>query len=135
MKNHYNGYESVSIQFCLTLIILWIAAHQVLPPMRFSKQEYWSGLPFPSPGDLPDPGTELGSPALQADSLPSQSAGKPIADRIHLHLCYYDSNCISGMKFKNNRSVSRLVLSDSQPPHGLLPTRLLCPWNSSGKNI
>ena len=35
----------------------------------FSRQEYWSGLPYPSPGDLPDPGTELGSPALQADSF------------------------------------------------------------------
>ena len=40
--------------------------------MEFSRQEYWSGLPFPSPGDLPDPGIEPGSPALQADSLPSE---------------------------------------------------------------
>ena len=40
--------------------------------MRFSRQEYWSGLPFPSPGDLPDPGIEPGSPALQADALPSE---------------------------------------------------------------
>ena len=45
--------------------------------MGFSKQEYWSGLPFPSPGDLPDPGTEPGSPALQADSLPSEPPEKP----------------------------------------------------------
>ena len=40
--------------------------------MGFSRQEYWSGLPFPSPGDLPDPGIEPGSPALQADALPSE---------------------------------------------------------------
>jgi len=40
--------------------------------MGFSKQGYWSGLPFPSPGDLPKPGTELGSPALQPDALPSE---------------------------------------------------------------
>ena len=40
--------------------------------MGFSRQEYWSGLPFPSPGDLPDPGIEPGSPALQADSLPTE---------------------------------------------------------------
>ena len=40
-------------------------------PMEFSRQEYWSGLPFPSPGTLPDPGIEPGSPALQANSLPS----------------------------------------------------------------
>ena len=40
--------------------------------------EYWSGLPFPSPGDLPEPGIELGSPTLQADTLPSEPPGKPI---------------------------------------------------------
>ena len=45
--------------------------------MKFSKQEYWSGLPFPSPGDLPDPGIEPESPALQADSLPSEPPGEP----------------------------------------------------------
>ena len=44
--------------------------------MGFSRQEYWSGLPLPSPGDLPDPGTEPGSPALQADSLPSEISEK-----------------------------------------------------------
>ena len=43
----------------------------------FSRQEGWSGLPFPSPGDLPDPGIEPGSPALQADALPSEPPGKP----------------------------------------------------------
>ena len=42
----------------------------------FSRQEHWSGLPFPSPGDLPDPGIEPGSPALQADALPSEPPGK-----------------------------------------------------------
>ena len=45
--------------------------------MEFSRQEYWSGLPFPSPGDLPDPGGESGSPALQSDSLLSEPQGKP----------------------------------------------------------
>ena len=43
----------------------------------FSQQEYWSGLPFPSPGDLPDPEVELGSPALQEDSLLTEPQGKP----------------------------------------------------------
>ena len=42
------------------------------PSMGFSRQEYWSGLPLPSPGDLPDPGIEAGSPTLQADALPSE---------------------------------------------------------------
>ena len=46
--------------------------------VEFSRQEYWSVLPFPAPGDLPDPGTELRSPALQADSLPAEPPGKPI---------------------------------------------------------
>ena len=50
----------------------WTVAYQSPPSMGFSGQEYWSGLPFPSPEDLPDPGIEPGSPALQADALPSE---------------------------------------------------------------
>ena len=49
---------------CLTVAILWTVVCQAPLSMRFSKQEYWSGLPFPSPGYLPDPGIEPGSPAL-----------------------------------------------------------------------
>ena len=56
----------------------WAVAYQAPLSMGFSRQAYWSGLPFPSPGDLPDPGIKLGSPTLQADSLPSESPGKPI---------------------------------------------------------
>ena len=48
--------------------------------MGFSRQEYWSGVPFPSPGDLPNPGIKPGSPALQADALPSEPPGKPSMD-------------------------------------------------------
>ena len=48
----------------------WTVAHQASLSMGFSRQAYWNGLPFPSPGDLPAPGIEPGSPALQADSLP-----------------------------------------------------------------
>ena len=48
-----------------------------LPGFSISRQEYWNGLPFPSPGDLPDPGIEPGSPALQTDSLPSEPPQKP----------------------------------------------------------
>ena len=55
----------------------WTVAHQALPSMGFSRQEYWSGLPFPSPGELLDPGIEPGSPALQAGALPSEPPGKP----------------------------------------------------------
>ena len=55
--------------------------------MEFSKQEYWSGLPFPSPGDFSRPGIEPGSPALQADSLPSELSGKP------QQICRDSKNC------------------------------------------
>ena len=55
-------------------------AHQAPPSLGFSRQEHWSGLPLPSPGDLPNPGIEPGSPALQADALPSEPQGKP-----HMH--------------------------------------------------
>ena len=54
----------------------WTVAHQASPSMGFSKKEYWSGLPFPSPGDLLDPRIEPQSPALQADALPSEPPGK-----------------------------------------------------------
>ena len=56
----------------------WTVAYQAPPSMGFSRQEYWSGLPFPSPGDLPNPGIEPGSPALQADALLSEPLGKPL---------------------------------------------------------
>ena len=55
----------------------WTAAHQASLSMEFPRQQYWSGLPFPSAGDLPDPGIEPRSPALQADALPSEPPGKP----------------------------------------------------------
>ena len=55
----------------------WTVAHQAPLSMGLSRQEYWSGLPFPSPGDLPNPGIEPGSPALQVISLPSEPPGKP----------------------------------------------------------
>ena len=55
----------------------WTVAHQAPLSMEFSRQEYCSGLPFPSPGDLSNPGIKPGSPALQADSVPSEPPGKP----------------------------------------------------------
>ena len=57
--------------------IPWTAVYQASLSMGFSRQEDWSGLPFPSPGDLPDPGIEPRSPALQADALTSEPPGKP----------------------------------------------------------
>ena len=57
----------------------WIVARQASLSLRFSRQEYWSGLPFPSSGDLPNPGFEPESPALQADSLSSEPPGTHLA--------------------------------------------------------
>ena len=56
-------------------------AYQAPLAMEFSRQEYWSGWPFPSPGYLPNLGIEPGSPALQADTLPSEPPGKPSTKR------------------------------------------------------
>ena len=64
---------------CFRLFAIpWTVVYQAPLSMGFPRQEYWSGLPFPSPGDLPNPGIALGSPALQADSLPSEPPGKPL---------------------------------------------------------
>ena len=64
-------------QSCPALCFAWTAAHQTPLSMEFSRQDYWSGLPFPTPGYLPNPGIEPRSPALQADSLPFKPPGKP----------------------------------------------------------
>ena len=56
----------------------WTVAYQAPLSKEFSRQEYWSRLPFSSPLDLPNPGIEPGSPALQADALPSEPPGKPV---------------------------------------------------------
>ena len=60
--------------------------YQAPQSMEFSRQEYWSGLPFPSPGDLLNPGIEPRSPTLQADTLPSEPPGKPKETKIHGHI-------------------------------------------------
>ena len=68
----------VVAQSCLTLCDpMDCTACQAPLSMGFSRQGYWNGLPFPSPGDLPDPGIKPGSPPLQSDALPSELLGKP----------------------------------------------------------
>ena len=56
----------------------WTVAYQASLSMGFSRQEYWNGLPFPSPGSLPNPGIEPGSPELQTDTLLSEPQGSPV---------------------------------------------------------
>ena len=62
----------------------WTVAYQDPPSMGFSRQEYWSGVSFPSPGDLPNPGIEPPSPALAGDSLPLSHLGSPICTHTHI---------------------------------------------------
>ena len=112
---------------CVRLFVTpWTVAHQTPLSMRFSRQECWSGLPCPPPGDLPHPGMEPRSPSLQADSLPSEPQGSPTVQGIWVkslvgelrpHMCVCDSR--SGM-------------SNSLGHHGLQPTWHLCPWSFPG---
>ena len=77
MKNiiYYSESEKVkSLSRVRLFATPWTVAHQAPSSVGFSRQAYWSGLPFPSPGDLPDPGIEPGSSALQADALTSEPA-------------------------------------------------------------
>ena len=66
------GGSDIVTKSCPTLTILWTVAHGVPLSIRFPRQKYWSGLPFPCPGDHPNPGIEPRSPALHADALPSE---------------------------------------------------------------
>ena len=109
---------------CVQLFVTtWTVAHRLVCPWGFSRQEYWSELLFPSPGDLSNPGIEPRSPALQADSLPSEPPGKP----------------------KNTGVGCHFLLQGIFPSQGLNPDLLHCrkiiyklsysPWNSPGQNI
>ena len=104
----------------------WTVALQSPPSMEFSRQEYWSGLPFPSPGDLPDPGIKPGSSTLQTDALPSEPPGSP---------SYIKHVQFSSVQFSGS------VMSDSLRPHELQhdrrrqwhPTPVLLPGESHGR--
>ena len=72
----HGGGGGLAAKSCPTLATPWTVAPQIPLSKGFSRQVYWSGLPFPSPGDLSNPGIEPGSSALQADSLPTELGGK-----------------------------------------------------------
>ena len=78
----------------------WTVAYQAPLSMAFSRQECWSGLPFPSPGDLPNPGIEPRSPTLQADALPSEPPGKP-PNLWQMYILSYESHSVSFSKKYN----------------------------------
>ena len=84
--------------------IAWTVAHLALLSMGFPRQEYWSGLPFPSPGDLPDPGIEPVSPALADGFFPTEPPGKPLlsinTDQIKFLEGFRGRKCQGGKKEK-----------------------------------
>ena len=69
--------SALSLSHVQLFATTWMVAHQVPLSMEFSRSEYWSGLPFPSPGNFLNPGIEARSPALQTDSLPWELLGSP----------------------------------------------------------
>ena len=99
---HWRNRKKVKLLSCVWLFATpWTVAYQAALSMEFSRQEDWIGLPFPSPGDLPDPGIEPRSSALQADALPSEPPRKPIHWRLALKIimptCWCTMGDISGM--------------------------------------
>ena len=75
-SNVYDLKKVKSLSRVQLFVTPWIVVYQAPPSMGFSRQECWSGLPFPFPGDIPNSGIKPGSPALQADALPSEPPGK-----------------------------------------------------------
>ena len=79
----------------------WTVAYQAPPSMEFSRQEYWSGLPFPSPEALPNPGIEPASSALQADALLSEPPGRPGGDSVVIIILFITLLHMSGKGFRS----------------------------------
>ena len=102
----------------------WTAAYQAPPSIGFSRQEYWSGLPFPSPGGLPNPGIEPRSPTLQADALTSEPPGK----KMYIH----DAATWKRIQFHMN--LEKLCPGSwGQGKPGLM--RLTLRWNTFSRTI
>ena len=100
----------------------WIVADQTFKSMGFSRQEYWSGLPFPYPGDLPNPGIEPGSPALEADALTSMLSKSLIQFSVDGHLGHFHVLAIVNgvaMNIGVCMSFSVLVSSGYMPRSGI----------------
>ena len=83
------GSEVKSLSHVLLFATPWTIAHQIPLSMGFSRQEYWSGLSFPSPGDLPNPGIEPQSSALQTHSLPCEPPGRQNYLTIQVNWCHF----------------------------------------------
>ena len=111
----------------------WTVAHPAPPPMDFSRQEYWSGLPFPSPGDLPNPGIEPRSPALRADALTSEPPGKQRklrAEELMLLNCHVREHSSESLGLQENSS----PISSLRPFLSLLLSFLRVHWTARRSN-
>ena len=96
----------------------WTVAHQAPPSMGFSRQEYWSGLPFPSPEDLPNPGIEPRSPALRADALTSEPpwirVGELDSANHYIYHCGQESLRRHGVALRVNKSLKCSTWAQAQ---------------------
>ena len=106
-------------------MISWTEAHKLSLSMGFSKQRYWSGLPFPSPGDLPNPGVEPGSPTMQADSLLCEPPEKPCEYLITFSILSKAQLCVSEIQnhcssFFNEEKYLRYLFPTSSSPRSEL---------------
>ena len=107
----------VLVLSCVRLFVTpWTVAHQAPLSMEFSRQEYWSGLPLSSPGDLPNPGIEPWSPKLQADSLPSElPKKKKTSQGNHLSLSHSKTKGRSAWWRKKERNKRHMAISVLSP--------------------
>ena len=114
--------------------------YQAPPSLGFSRQEYWSGLPFPSPGDLSNPGIKPGSPVLQADALPSEPPGK---SRVHIRAGQLDHSWVSRL-YNTQLAPGKLAIvfeswgramKDSLYPIRGQPPRPVCNLNSQVSDL
>ena len=121
----------LATQSCPILCNPMDGSHQASLCMGFSRQEYWSGLLFPSPGDLPNPGIKLGSPALQADSLPSKLQGSsyPFINPGNCCVLYLHTFIISKCHIGTSLVVQGRLRPPAQGGEGSIPgqgAKILC---------
>jgi len=110
-----DGLGGLVAKSCPTLATPWTVPCQAPLSMEFSRQGYWSGLPFPSSGDLPDPGIEPRSPALQVDSLPTELQGKPLEGWDHMLSVLVTQPDLAWLRAKARHLVNEHVASEAAP--------------------
>ena len=108
---------SLSDQLCPALWIPWTTAQHCSLSMEFSRQKYWNGLPFPPPGDLPDPGIELStlvSPALAGGFFTTESPGKPIFRKVKMYKGREEKTSVCCFFFLLQVTISSHVIIETQ---------------------